>query len=91
MSKVFEDIFEFFAWLRILLSPLAIGCFLGWVIYINIPDTTGLILGVVVAVLGLIVGIVWATRVWKKQGTMHFISRISASEDLDPKEKPEKK
>lgn len=38
---------------------------------------------IAVALLALIIGIVFATRVWKKQGTMHFLSRVSASPELD--------
>ncbi|MBI3136777.1 MAG: hypothetical protein HYZ14_19035 [Bacteroidetes bacterium] len=88
MSKKFEDIFEVFAWLRIVAAPLIIACIPGAIVYFNFPGPAGLIGGICSVLTGLIIGIIWANRVWKKQGTTHFISRINASEDLDSKVRP---
>jgi hypothetical protein len=40
---------------------------------------------------GLILGIIWATRTWKKHGTMQFLSRLNATPDLDKKTEKENK
>lgn len=39
-----------------------------------------------IAVIGLVIGIIWATRIWKKSGTLNFMSRINASPELDHKD-----
>lgn len=74
---------ELIGWFQIVLSPLLIGLLVGAIIYFNKQDTIGLIIGIGITALGLIVGIIFATRVWKKKGTVNFMSRISASPELD--------
>lgn len=81
--KIFECLTSFIAWLQIVFSPLFFGVVLGLMVYGIYPTTTGLFLGIAFTILGLTVGIIFATRVWKKQGTVNFISRVSASPELD--------
>ena len=88
--KILEWLTSFIAWLQIVFSPLFFGVVLGLKVYGIYPTTTGLVLGIALAVLGLTVGIIFATRVWKKRGTVDFISRVSASPELDNLEDNEK-
>ena len=88
--KIFEWLTSFIAWLQIVFSPLFFGLVVGLIIYGIYPTTTGIIIGIVVAALGLIIGVIFATRIWKKQGTVDFISRVSASPELDNLEDDEK-
>ena len=81
--KILEWITSFLAWLQIVASPLFFGLILGLVVYGIFPNTVGLIFGIAIATLGLTLGIIFATRIWKKRGTVDFISRVSASPDLD--------
>lgn len=81
--KILEWLTSFIAWLQIVFSPLFFGVVLGLIVYGIYPTTTGLVLGIAIAVLGLPVGIIFATRVWEKRGTVDFISRVSASPELD--------
>lgn len=87
--KFFELITEIIGWCKIAISPILIGPILGAIIYFNKQDTVGFILGLIPAVAGLVIGIIWATRVFKsKSGTMHFLSRVDATpelDDMDPK------
>ena len=66
-----------------MISPLLLGLLLGAIIYFSNPSDGRLSLACLVTLIGLIVGIVFATRVWKKHGTMHFISRVMATPELD--------
>ncbi len=43
--------------------------------------------GIGLGVLGLIIGILWANHVWRKYGTIHFWSKISATPELDAESK----
>ena len=88
--KILEWLTSFIAWLQIVFSPLFFGVVLGLMVYGIYPTTTGLVLGIALAVLGLTVGMIFATRVWKKRGTVDFISRVSASPELDNLEDNEK-
>jgi hypothetical protein len=45
----------------------------------------GLTIGLTISIIGLLLGIVWATKVWKKTGTSTFMSRVNASPELNNK------
>ncbi len=90
MIRFLELFTETIGWLRIALSPFLIALLIGAIIYFNLHNTLGVVLGIGIAGIGLIIGIVWATRVWKKQGTNVFLSRVMATPELDNKETEEK-
>jgi hypothetical protein len=81
--RVFEFITEVFGWLQIVISPLLIGLGIGAIIYFPNPSNTRLIIGIIVACFGLVIGIYWATKKWKGKGTIFFLSQISATPELD--------
>ncbi len=91
MHKIFEIITEIVGWLQIVLSPTLLGIAFGFGIYYNFPNQIGMISGVLIAIIGLIIGIIWATKKFKTTGTIHFLSRISATPELDNIEKEENK
>jgi hypothetical protein len=73
-----------FSGIQIILSPLLLGSIAGAIIYFSHPTDTRLVLAIALALIGLMIGIFWASRVWKREGTSRYVSRISASPDLDP-------
>lgn len=79
----FDYVFEIIGWLRIVISPLLLGLMIGAVIYLSNPGMLRLILGISVAALGLIIGIIIATKAWKNKGTMHLVSGVMATPELD--------
>lgn len=81
--RVFELITESIGWLQIVASPLLIGLIIGAIIYFPNPTTLRLVIGTIVATLGLVIGIIWATKQWKGKGTIWFMSRIMATPELD--------
>lgn len=83
MFKVIEFILEVLGWLQIVAGPFFLGLVIGAIIYFPDPTINKLITGICVSVFGLGVGIFWAIRAWKNGGTIKFISRISATPDLD--------
>lgn len=82
--------FEFLAWIRIVLASFIIAVILGWICYIYNAGLLGIFLGIGIPLVGLVMGIRWANRIARIEGTMHFISRLDATEELDPKERPQK-
>lgn len=81
--RIIEIFIEVFYWLRIMASPLLISIGFGILIYSFSPKSGSLYLAIGISFIGLIVGIVWATKVWKKTGTSNFMSRVNASPELN--------
>lgn len=79
----FDYATEVVGWLQIVASPLLAGLGLGAIIYFPNPTTLRLVIAIGVVLISLIGGIVFATGIWKKQGTIHFVSRVMASPELD--------
>lgn len=86
MHKTFILFTEVLGWIRIVCSPLFLGLFLGVLVYLDKPSDLRLGIGLSLTFLGLFVGIIWATRVWRRSGTMSFLSRITATPELDKHE-----
>lgn len=85
MQKIFHLIIEIFCSLQIVLSPLLMGAFIGMVVYFSDPSTTRLVFAMLIVLAGLVIGIVWAVKVSRKEGASHFMSRIMATPELDKK------
>ncbi len=83
MFKVVEFIIEVLGWLQIVAGPLFIGLVIGAIVYFPDPTTKKLITGICITAFGLVFGIYIAIRAWKKGGTIKFLSRISATPELD--------
>ena len=81
--KAFENITEVLAWLQIVISFTLIGSGIGALIYFTNQNVIMLVIGIFIALVGLIFGIGYATKMWKTKGTVWFISRVSASPELD--------
>jgi len=82
--KILELITEIVAWFEIMISPTLIGGIFGAIIYFNSENLIGKIAGISIGVLGLLIGIILATKIFKsKKGTVWFISRIMATPELD--------
>ena len=91
MQKVFELITEIIGWVQIAIFPTLIGLSIGFLMYYNFDNIYGLVIGCIFGLIGLILGIALATKKFKATGTIHFISRLSATPELDEDEKTENK
>jgi len=78
---------EVFGWISIVASPLLIGALIGIGIFILRPDLTGLIIAIIIASIGLLTCIIWATKVWRKGSTMGYTT--IGSHDFDKYNKEE--
>lgn len=81
-----DKIAEGVGWLQIVISPLLFGCGIGAVVYFPSPTLVRLLIALVIALAGLVVGIRYANKVARTRGTVDFISRISATPELDETE-----
>ena len=89
-KSLFEFFIEIMGWLQIVASPFLVASIIGAIIYFSRPNTTRLVIAIVIVTIGLVIGIIWATRVWRKKGTIHFMSRIIATPELDNKDEDQK-
>ncbi|WP_264520642.1 hypothetical protein [Flavobacterium sp. N1994] len=83
LSKVFEFIAEIIVWFQIVMSPTLICFAIGSIIYFMNPGETNLIIAIGLIFIGLVGGILYANKIWRTKGTVSFISRVSASPELD--------
>jgi hypothetical protein len=86
----FDYVAEVFGWLQILASPLLISLVFAAFVYFPNPNGLRLFISFIIIATGLIIGIVFASRAWRKNGTMHFMSRVNASPELDDVEEQKK-
>jgi hypothetical protein len=92
MFRVIAVCFEIVGWVLIALSPSIIGGILGGIVFLWLDSELGIVLGIMIFSLGVIIGVLWATYVFKsKNGTIHFMSRVMATPELDKKEVEEEK
>ena len=81
--KIVVFLVEFLGWLLIVASPFIPAALIAFVVYQNHHSTKGIVLSLSIATLGLLLGIFWATRIWKKKGTINYLSRVISSPDFD--------
>ncbi len=87
--SLFEKIIEGIGWIQIVLSPLLLSLLFTVPFYFSNETNTRLIISVLIVLAGLIIGIIWANKVAREKGTINFLSRISASPELDKEEENE--
>ena len=91
MHKIFELVTEIIGWIQIALSPTLFGLIIGFIVYYNFENIYGLLIAIIIALLGLIFGVILANKKFKTSGTIHFLSRVSATPELDKDEENENK
>lgn len=85
LMKIIALLIEVVSWIKVVLSPTLAAALLAGIIVYNKQDETGIAIGVSLITVGFIVGVVWAVYVWRKYGTTNFLSRASASPELNKK------
>jgi len=81
--KVLAFLIDVCSWLKIVASPFLLAVVIAVIIYLNVSGILGLILSVSLLLVGVVVGVILATRIWKTQGTTTFLARIHATPELD--------
>jgi disulfide bond formation protein DsbB len=86
MIKILETILRIFAWLQIAFSPFIVGTIIGGLVYLYQPNGSTMLIGIALATVGLIVGIIWANKVWKNKGTVEQMVELLSTPELETKE-----
>ncbi len=76
IMKLIKLFLEILGWLQIALgttlgfSLISIGLYYCW------PTQTVKIISIIIVLIGFITGSLWATKIWKKYGTIEWLSGI---------------
>lgn len=90
--NIFEESTEVVGWIQIFLSPFLISLALATIIYLLFDSIFAIVVSVLIAISGILIGIKFASKIYNsKEGTIHFVSRTSASPELDKEENKIKK
>jgi hypothetical protein len=74
--KLFDIILEILGWLQIVVGVTLGTGLITFLTYLNWNNETGKIAAIIIVSVGFILGAIWATRIWKKHGTIAWLSRI---------------
>lgn len=74
--KIIEVILEVLGWLCITLGTTLGAGLISFAIYSYWESQIGKIIAIAVLIIGFIGGAIWATIVWKKHGTIAYLSSI---------------
>ena len=74
--KLIEIILEIIGWLQIAIGVTLLAGLVAFVTYLKWGNETGKIVAIFIVSIGFVLGAIWATRIWKKHGTIAWLSRI---------------
>lgn len=87
--KVFLFLTELVGCIRIALSPILISFLISAIIYYHYPTDASLVIAGILILAGGVIGVVWARKAFKGNGTIWFLSRIVNTPELDQKHEAE--
>ena len=74
--KLIEIILEIIGWFQIVLGVTMGAGLIAVIIYIKWNNDTGKIIAIIILSIGFLTGVIWATRIRKKYGTVAWLSGI---------------
>jgi hypothetical protein len=83
MFKLINLLIESINWLRIVIFPTFLGVLLGGCFYWFFQDNTGKIIWIISSIIGFVFGIIWASRIWIRQGTTNYMAKLNATPEFD--------
>jgi len=85
-EKAFQAIVGSLFWIRIFVSPLLAGIMIGGLVFLAIQGFWGWLAWGVLALIGMVSGVLLAEHARRTRGTVEFMSRVGATPELDRKE-----
>jgi hypothetical protein len=83
MPRFLHYLTEVIAWIQIVLSPVLFSCLIACFVYFPNQSNTRLVISILIILLGFLIGIYFASKIWKKQGTVSYLSKLSETPDID--------
>ena len=85
IDKILEAIPEIANWIKIFISPTLIGAIIGFIVSLWLGGNTGIIVGAIIFIIGLVLGIIFAEWARKKEGTNNFMTRLMSTTSRNKK------
>ena len=83
MHRFLHYFAEVIGWIQIVLSPVLISCLIACLVYFPNQSNTRLVISILIILLGFIIGVYFANKIRKKQGTVAYLSKLSETPDID--------
>lgn len=84
MFKFFKFFVNFIGWLQLVASSFFLSGGVGFMLYYLSPTDLNYILAILISFVGLIIGIIWATKIWKsKEGVISYLAQADATPEMD--------
>jgi hypothetical protein len=74
--KVFEILLEILGWLQIVAGVTLGAGLISGVVYITWSNEIAKVIAICILAIGFLLGVIWATRIWIKHGTIEWLSQI---------------
>jgi uncharacterized membrane protein len=81
--KIVEQIIEAVFFLKVFISPVLIGIVISFFIVMGLDSSVGNIIAMMVMLLSLYIGYIWASKAKKKYGSSNYYSKLNTSETID--------
>ena len=74
--KIIEAILEIIGWFTIAIGVTLGTALIAFVVILKWSTKTGEFVAILIVSIGFILGAIWATRIWRKHGTIAWLSQI---------------
>lgn len=74
--KIIQIILEIIGWLSIAGGTTLGAALISFIVYTKWQNEAGKTVAVIILIIGFIAGAIWATIIWKKYGTVEWLSGI---------------
>jgi hypothetical protein len=74
LIKAIQLLLEIIGWVTIVFGTTAGAALIAFPVYLKWTGEIGKTVSVVMVVSGFILGSIWATKIWKRQGTIDWLS-----------------
>ena len=83
IPSFFDKVFHWLAWSRIAISPTLAFWLIGGFVYLIFKDGLGILLWIIITLIGLYLGALWANRVCRSTSPVRFMSQVIATPELE--------
>jgi len=74
LQKVIHILLEIIGWLQIAVGVTLAASLIAWLVFLKKNDATGKIIAISIIITGFIAGVILATHIWRKYGTIAWLS-----------------
>lgn len=73
--RIVDFLLNLLGWFQIVIGITAVGFIVGAIVY-YFNNSGGIVAGIILMSIGFVTGVIWATKIWIRTGTVDWLSRI---------------